>query len=123
MTARESSPATNSLEARTTDQTDDLLFPTPDELRAINAAQPKGAAVKGYTAYAGPDGSPLGQRPASRGNAGIKDGAKVAQAASVKTDGQPQSKAADQTDDLLFPTEEELRAMKAGSKGPQSGGA
>lgn len=31
----------------------------------------------------------------------------------------PQKKGVDQTDDLLFPTEEELRAMKAGTKGSE----
>jgi hypothetical protein len=104
-------------QGRPTGQTDDLLFPTPDELRAINAAQPKGAAVRGYTAYAGPDGVLSANDQPHAVNTGIKDGEKVAQAASVKTDGQPQSRSADQTDDLLSPTEEELRAMKGGLKG------
>jgi hypothetical protein len=105
-------------QGRATDQTDDLLFPTQDELRAINAAQRKGAAVRGYTAYAGPDGvveTLLASVQPRAVSAEVKDGEKVAQAASVRTDGQ--SRSADQTDDLLFPTEEELRAMKGGIKG------
>ena len=40
------------------------------------------------------------------------DGGKEA----LSADEPPQNKAADQTDDLLFPTEEELRAMKAAEK-------
>lgn len=35
----------------------------------------------------------------------------------LSSDEQPPAKTADQTDDLLFPTEEELRAMKAGNRG------
>ena len=34
----------------------------------------------------------------------------------LSADEQPQAKATDQTDDLLFPTEEELRAIKAHDK-------
>jgi hypothetical protein len=79
------------------DQTDDLLNPTEEELRAIKGAQPKGAAVRGYTAYAGPDGvkeTLSGNEQPRAAQAGIKDAQRVAQAA---------PKAADQTDDLLFP--------------------
>ena len=53
---------------RAADQTDDLLHPTEEELRGM--PQPRGAAVKGFTAYAGPGGGRetiLGQRTASRG--------------------------------------------------------
>ena len=79
------------------DQTDDLLNLTEDELRAIKGAQPKGAAVRGYTAYAGPDGvkeTLSGNEQPRAAQARIKDAQRVAQAA---------PKAADQTDDLLFP--------------------
>src|SRR5258705_3115505 len=59
------------------------------------AAQAEEAARKPATANAKPDGGKETLSSAER----------------------PQNKAADQTDDLLFPTEEELRAMKADSKG------
>ncbi len=45
-----------------------------------------------------------------------KEGKKKGGVKEVAQAEQPQGKAGDQTDDLLFPTEEELRAMKAGSK-------
>ena len=97
--------------AKAADQTDDLLNPTEEELREI--ARPGGPAVKGYTAYAGPDGGE--QRVSANGQsrpvkARIEDGEKVAQAA---------PKAADQIDDLLNPTEEELRGAGAPIKGAE----
>jgi hypothetical protein len=86
--------------AKATDQTDDLLNPTEEELREI--ARPGGPAVKGYTAY-GPDGGKetptAGEQPRAV-KSGSKDRVRVAQAA---------SKPADQVDDLLNPTDEELR--------------
>ncbi len=86
--------------AKATDQTDDLLNPTEEELREI--ARPGGPAVKGYTAY-GPDGGKetltAGEQPRAV-KSGSNDGVRVAQAA---------SKPADQVDDLLNPTDEELR--------------
>lgn len=79
---------------RAADQADDLLHPTEEELRGM--ARP-GKAVRGYTAYAGPNGvremfSSSANDQARAVNAGARDAKKVAQA-----------KAADQTDDLLFP--------------------
>ena len=59
-----------------------------------DAAQPEGAAGKTDTANAKPDGG--------------KE--------TLSADEQPQDKATDQTDDLLFPTEEERRAIKASIK-------
>jgi hypothetical protein len=59
-----------------------------------SAAEPEAAAGKTDTAYAKADGS------------------KETRSA----DEQPQKKATDQTDDLLFPTEDELRAIKASIK-------
>ena len=58
---------------------------------AENAAEPEGAAGKTDIANAKPDGG--------------KE--------TLSADEQPQGKAADQSDDLLFPTEEERRAIKA----------
>jgi hypothetical protein len=113
--------------AKGADQTDDLLNLTDDELRAIKGAQkaapPEGTAVRGYTAYARPGGNePLpANELAPAMKAGLKDvepeGAagktytRIAQADG--TDKQPPAKAADQTDDLLNPTAEELRASAA----------
>jgi hypothetical protein len=86
--------------AKAADQSDDLLNPTEEELREI--ARPGGPAVKGYTAY-GRDGGKetlaASDQPRTV-KAGIKEGVKVAQAV---------PKPADQVDDLLNPTDEELR--------------
>jgi hypothetical protein len=127
------SPSSNKQpQAKAGDQTDDLLNLTEEELRSIkarskdtdNVAQPKGTAVRGYTAYAGSDGAKetLSANESARAvQAGGKDAAKVAQAegAARKSDAanaKPPAKAADQTDDLLNPTEEELRGAKGGGK-------
>jgi hypothetical protein len=99
------------------------------------ATQSEGAAGKSGTANEKQDG---GKATPSAGDlpgamrAGVKDagqpaqsegGAGKAKPASSKPEGsketisadeQPRTKATDQKDDLLFPTEEELRAMKAG---------
>ncbi len=100
---------------RAADQADDLLHPTEeDELRGT--ARP-GAAVKGFTAYAGPNGSTetlSGNEQARTVTAGPKGASKVAQAEGA---GRPQNKAADQTDDLLNPTQDELRGVAAPSPG------
>jgi hypothetical protein len=79
-------------QAKAADQTDDLLNPTEEELREL--ARPGAPAVRGYTAYA--DEQPGSVR------ADAKDGVRVAQVA---------PRAADQTDDLLNPTEDELRGI------------
>ena len=98
--------------SRATDQTDDLLHPTEEELRAT--ARPGGAAVKGFTAYAGADGgmqsAPTYEQPRAV-HEGIEGARKVAQA-EVR-----QPKAADQTDDLLHPREDELRGVAAPTTG------
>ena len=64
-------------------------------------AQPEGAAATTDTANAKADGA----------------------AETLSADEPPQNKAADQTDDLLSPTEDELRAMKAAEKASQREGA
>jgi hypothetical protein len=106
------------------DQTDDLLNPTEEELREI-AAPPGGAAVRTFTIIARPD---AGEETLSANEQprAIKAGTKLAEkagepaaavqkpaAANARPDGavfaDAASKAADQTDDLLNPTEEELR--------------
>lgn len=48
--------------------------------------------------------------------AGLKQIAQAARSGAHSAGERPQKKAADQTDDLLFPTEEELRALKAGGR-------
>jgi hypothetical protein len=117
-------------------------------LMQAQPAQPVGAAGKSDTANPEPDGgkekSSAGDLPAAM-RAGVGDAkrapepepvAEKADAANAKPDdgkkalaanGQPQAKGAEQKDDLLFPTEEELRGIKAHDKGaeksPQAEGA
>jgi hypothetical protein len=128
--------------AKGPDQTDDLLNLTDEELRANKGAQntapSDGTAVRGFTAYATPDGGkePLSaNEPPPPMKAGLSDvGGERASGKSytriAQADGadrQPPPKAADQTDDLLNATEEELRAsaapIKDGDKPPQPEGA
>jgi hypothetical protein len=90
------------------------------------AAQPEGAAGKADTANAKADGGketlsadeqPRAAQP--EGAAGKTDTANAKPDGgkeTLSTDEQPQNKATDQTDDLLFPTEDELRAIKAAIK-------
>lgn len=104
---------------RAADQTDDLLHPTQEELRAI--APPGRPAVRGFTAYAGNETTSVDEQPRAV-DAGIKNGEKVAQAEGAvrkpaAADERPPAKAADQTDDLLNPTEDELRGIAAPAKG------
>jgi hypothetical protein len=103
-------------QARAADQADDLLHPTEEELRAITR-RPGGAAVKGYTAYAGATGGQetLSNEQPRPVHADLKDGKKVAQAEGAVQRLAP--KAADQTDDLLNPTEDERRGIAAPTKG------
>lgn len=54
---------------------------------------------------------------AAKGAALQTEGAAKPSKETPSSNEQPQKKGPDQTDDLLFPTEEELRAMKAGTKG------
>jgi hypothetical protein len=102
------------------DQTDDLLNPTDEELRGTK----QGAAVKGYLAYAGPDSGKETLSAAERPRAvegGIKGAERIAQAGGAAPQipapnakppsADAPSKGADQTDDLLNPTEEELRGV------------
>jgi hypothetical protein len=97
------------------------------------AAEPEGAAGKTDTANAKADGgeetlsADEQPRPAQpEGAAGKTDTANAKADGGKETlsaDEQPQDKAADQTDDLLSPTEDELRAIKAAEKAAQPGGA
>jgi hypothetical protein len=100
--------------AKGADQTDDLLNLTEEELRAN--ARPGAPAVKGYTARAGRDGGVETisdeEPPRAAVRAGTGDAVQVAQA-----DGAIR-KPADQTDDLLNPTEDELRGVAPPSAGP-----
>jgi hypothetical protein len=90
-------------------------------------AEPVGEADKSDTTNVKPDG---GKEKSSSGDlpgamrAGLKDAVKTEPADAEPDEGkkalaandQPQGKGADQKDDLLFPTEEELRAIKAHDK-------
>jgi hypothetical protein len=103
---------------RAADQTDDLLHPTQEELRAI--APPGRPAVRGFTAYAGKETASANEQPRAV-NLGIKSGEKIAQAEGAvrkpaTADERPPAKAADQTDDLLNPTQDELRGIAAPAK-------
>ena len=111
-------------------------------LMEAEPAQPVGAAGKSDTANPKPDGgkekSSAGDLPGAM-RAGVKDAGQAAkpEAAAGKADtaigkpdagkkalagsDQPQATGADQKDDLLFPTEEELRAMKAGRQERRDG--
>jgi hypothetical protein len=87
---------------RPADQTDDLLNPTEEELRATG--RPGGSAVRGFTAQAAPGGGRLElsvDEPPRAGTAGTK----LAQADARRPAGADPS----QTDDLLNPTDEEIR--------------
>ena len=80
--ARKRSPPTNGLRPR--QRTKPTICSTPRRKSfAGSAARPGGAAVRGYTAYAGPDGGKetlsANEQPRAV-NAGIKDAEKVAQA-------------------------------------------
>jgi len=97
---KETATADEGPKAKAADQTDDLLNPTAQELREFPAPSKVGA--KGVQPEA------AAQKPP---NANAKP-SKEAPAA----DEGPKAKAADQTDDLLNPTEEELRG--AGTTAP-----
>jgi hypothetical protein len=98
---------------------------TPRSIKARNkdaekAAQPEGAAGKSDTETAKPEGAVSADAPAdapaNSPNANAKpDGGKKA----LSVEEQPQDKAMEQTDDLLFPTEAELRAIKDPEKAAQ----
>jgi hypothetical protein len=89
-------PPTN----RSADQTDDLLNPTEEELRGL------GVPAKRFYKAAPPEGPPATAAPAPARAESRKE-------AIVE---RPQNRAADQTDDLLNPTEEELRGTSAPGK-------
>ena len=101
------------------DQTDDLLHPTQEELRANTP--PGRPAVRGFTAYAGKEAASANEQPREV-HAGIRSGEKFAQAEGAvrkpaAAHERSPAKAADQTDDLLNPTEDELRGIAAPAKG------
>ena len=97
------------------------------------AAEPEGAAGTAHTANAEADGNketlPTDEQPPAAEPEGAAGKAHTANAEAdgnketLPADVQPQKKAADQTDDLLFPTEAELRAIKAAEKAAQTKGA
>jgi hypothetical protein len=95
-TANERAPS------RAADQTDDLLNPTEEELRATG--RPGGSAVRGFTAQAGPGGGRIELSVDERPRAGPA-GTQVAQADARRAAGRDPS----QTDDLLNPSEEDTR--------------
>ncbi len=106
---KEASVADRRPPAKAADQTDDLLNPTAEELRGFPAPSKVGAK--------GVEPEEEAQKPA---NANAKRGKQTAAA-----DERPPVKAADQTDDLLNPGEQELRggASGANAKAKPDGGA
>jgi hypothetical protein len=106
---KEATVADERPQAKAADQTDDLLNPTEAELRGFPAPSKVGAK--------GVQPEEPAQKPAS---ANAKPGKETAAA-----DERPQAKAADQTDDLLNPTEEEVRGagITATPKAKPDGGA
>ena len=106
---KEATVADERPQAKAADQTDDLLNPTEEELRGF--AAPSKVGAKGVQP----------EEPAQkRAGANAKPGKETAAA-----DERPQPKAADQTDDLLNPTEAELRGagITATDKAKRDGGA
>ncbi len=103
------------------------------ELAKAKAAQPEGAAGKADTANAEVDGSketlsadelpPAAEPEGAAGTAHTANAEADGNKETLPTDVQPLKKAADQTDDLLFPTADELRAIKAAEKAAQTKGA
>ena len=103
------------------------------EVAKAKAAQPEGAAGKADTANAEADGSketlsadeqpPAAEPEGAAGTAHTANAEADGDKETLPADVQPQKKAADQTDDLLFPTEAELRAIKAAEKAAQTKGA
>jgi hypothetical protein len=96
------------------------------------AAKPEGAAgdapTDSETANAKPDGGeevlsadeqPQAAKPEGAAGDAKPDGGKEA----LSADEPPQQKAKDQTDDLLFPTEDELRAIKEAERAAERGRA
>ena len=117
-----------------------LLLPngTPRAIKARiedagKRARPEGAAGETDTAEAKPDGGKetlcADEKPETGAQA--KDAAGEADSVEAGADGsnealsageKPPNKATDQSDDLLFPTEEELRAIKTGIKDAEKAG-
>ena len=101
------------------------------EAAKAKATEPEGAAATTDTANAKADGDEQAvaadeqPRPAEpEGAAATTDTANAkidAEEEAVAVIEQPQTKAADQTDDLLSPTADELRAIKAAEKAAQPG--
>ncbi len=84
--------------SKTTDQADDLLFPTEDELRAIKAAEPNGAATKTDPANIKPDGpgtadaaSKAGASAVAPADAAIKPLTNTAPVISIESNVDPES--------------------------------
>ena len=82
---------TAAAEGKATDQSDDLLSPTEEELREIIAAQPKGPTARTGTANTKPGGAGSADTPAAKVDA---DAAAAAPANSLSDGARPPSRAA-----------------------------
>ena len=91
----------------------DAAKPTPDSGEEKSSAEELPRALEAGLKEARQAAQPEGAARKTD-NANAKSGKET-----LPANEQPQKKAADQADDLLFPTEEELRAMKAGTKGSE----
>jgi hypothetical protein len=98
---------------------------TPRSIKARSKEAEKGEKEAPFTGDAQPQAGNPGandaeKTPAPEEAAGKGDGASTKANGAIETPSaskQPQDDATNQADDLLFPTEEELRAIKAGVKG------
>ena len=93
-TRRRSAPDANEPpRARGADQTDDLLFPTEEELRGMNATEPKGAAGKAGSANAKPVGavSANAASPITSDTAPVEPRAGAAPASSIENNVDPEN--------------------------------
>jgi hypothetical protein len=107
--------------AKAGDQTDDLLNPTEEELRGA-AAPGKGAEKTARPERAAqPERAKPERAQPERAQPERAQPERVAQPerAARKADEPPRAKSADQTDDLLNPTEEELRGTASAGKGAE----
>lgn len=91
----------------------DTASPKANGGKATSPAQERPPAMRAGLKGVGQAGEPERATGKSDAPSPQREGSK----ATLSTDKQPHAKSADQSDDLLFPTEEELREIKAHNKG------
>jgi hypothetical protein len=118
---KEATAADERPQAKAADQTDDLLNPTAEELRGLPAPSKVGA--KGVAPL--PPPSKVGAKGVEPEEPAQKPAIAKAKPSkqTAAADERPQAKAADQTDDLLNPAEDEVRGAGANASAkPKPGG-